>query len=503
MQVNLKGSVSVQGNGALTGTPGSWVKHYTYDGLGRLIRTQSPWPWPDANPIAAQSERHYYDGFRRIQKVLVDPIAVDDDKEPIKINKEVDLTRVNVQYNATVNREYVWDIADTDRLLCQYSSSGTPFFVATDESWTPVAQLDTAGHVTDQFNFDPYGTLLSYDDTSYDRPMLEVGHQGLFFDRLDVPLLDSDGSENPRLAANAAGIYYNRARTYSPSLGRFLQADPNATGMATNDLQFGGRLSQLSRSTSDIRPDNQDGPNRYSYLRNRPTVAHDSSGLEYSLSVQLPTAQLNASITTTHNGAVAGATGGAVTAAAPALAGGLPGLGGAGAGGAQLTGAKAFVAALAAGAIVFATGAGPVYFASSGSDTPVPRGEQSLPAEVQAAAASLDSNSYEPLDWSKVNWKGQSAYDHVQDHGEDNKERDKHSVFNDDPVYTTLEAWQRVQLLKISPIRQRNGNDCYVVSMGRAVGWKGGSAGTGQPFSNVTIIVVPSTNQVVTAYPSP
>lgn len=53
-----------------------------------------------------------------------------------------------------------------------------------------------------------------------------VGHQGLFFDRFD-------GSETaPVLTPGASGLYYNRNRFYSPALGRFLQRDPNETGMA-------------------------------------------------------------------------------------------------------------------------------------------------------------------------------------------------------------------------------------------------------------------------------
>ena len=229
--------------------------------------------------------------------MLVDPIAVDDDKQPIKINKEVDLTRVNVQYNATVNREYVWDVTDTDRLLCQYSSNGTPFFVATNESWTPVAQLDAAGHVTDQFSFDPYGTLLSYDGTSYDRPMLEVGHQGLFFDRLDVPLLNSDGSENPRLAANAAGLYYNRARTYSPSLGRFLQADPNATGMAMGAPRSSGLPVSFGVLTVAPRSMYGDGLSLYAYVHSCPIGWGDPSGLiEFTLGGALKAGGIGAAL---------------------------------------------------------------------------------------------------------------------------------------------------------------------------------------------------------------
>src|SRR5690606_1393508 len=49
--------------------------HYTYDALGRLIRTQSPYPDPQLSGGMLRSERFYYDGIRRIQEVFVDPLS--------------------------------------------------------------------------------------------------------------------------------------------------------------------------------------------------------------------------------------------------------------------------------------------------------------------------------------------------------------------------------------------------------------------------------------------
>lgn len=51
------------------------IKHFTYDGLGRLIRVQSPFPTPEASTGAVRSERFYYDGARRIQEIVTDPLA--------------------------------------------------------------------------------------------------------------------------------------------------------------------------------------------------------------------------------------------------------------------------------------------------------------------------------------------------------------------------------------------------------------------------------------------
>jgi hypothetical protein len=59
---------------------GPLVKHFTYDGLGRLVRVLSPYPEPGATPpegwtvAPVRSERLYYDGVRRIQEVYTDPL---------------------------------------------------------------------------------------------------------------------------------------------------------------------------------------------------------------------------------------------------------------------------------------------------------------------------------------------------------------------------------------------------------------------------------------------
>lgn len=50
------------------------IKHYTYDGLGRLVRTQSPFPIPNTAKGMVRSERFYYDGIRRIQETRLDPV---------------------------------------------------------------------------------------------------------------------------------------------------------------------------------------------------------------------------------------------------------------------------------------------------------------------------------------------------------------------------------------------------------------------------------------------
>ncbi|MBX3316536.1 MAG: hypothetical protein KF902_06695 [Phycisphaeraceae bacterium] len=70
----------------LEGAPGDWLVHYTYDALGRLIRKQTPirdGTVGGANEqLAVRSERYFYDGARRIQEVVTDPIVIGDPGGP-------------------------------------------------------------------------------------------------------------------------------------------------------------------------------------------------------------------------------------------------------------------------------------------------------------------------------------------------------------------------------------------------------------------------------------
>lgn len=100
-------------------TPGHWLKHFTYDAYGRLIRTQVPWPWLDEEPLGVSTRRFFYDGGRRVQERITTPLPVDADGKAISIAEEKDLSQFALQYPSYVTREYVWDPDQTDRVLAQ------------------------------------------------------------------------------------------------------------------------------------------------------------------------------------------------------------------------------------------------------------------------------------------------------------------------------------------------------------------------------------------------
>ncbi|MCG8408818.1 MAG: hypothetical protein MI923_26730, partial [Phycisphaerales bacterium] len=101
-----------------------------------------------------------------------------------------------------------------------------------------------------------------------------IGHQGLFFDRFD------GGIHDPVLAPGAAGLYYNRNRMYSPSMGRFIQRDPNETAMpALTALASNGDAMFILLGGFDGRGLYGDGMNLYEYAGSNPLNVRDPLGL--------------------------------------------------------------------------------------------------------------------------------------------------------------------------------------------------------------------------------
>ena len=111
-------------------------------------------------------------------------------------------------------------------------------------------------------------------DVEYTWTFNRIGHQGLFYDRLDGTM------DDPSLEPNAVGLYYNRNRSYAPHLGRFMQKDPSATALGViTDLAMLG--DDLAVAVIPLRSRGQyaDGLSLYQYARAMPIGARDPSGL--------------------------------------------------------------------------------------------------------------------------------------------------------------------------------------------------------------------------------
>lgn len=287
-------------------TYGAMVKHFVYDGFGRLVRTSSPVDDPDVGESAEiiQSVSFFYDGARRVQEIINDPVSTiagalnsgdsglqgmagqstnlsnpDGSNAPLSLEKGQNpqpLTR-------NIYREYVWGPGDNgpDELLLQTDELDDEYWCLMDGGGDLVALVDVQGSDVDvvrQWTYDAYGAILTAEHlgTSLET---HVGHKGLFVDRLDVTMT-ANSLESPRLVPYAHTLYQNRNRSYSPSLGRFLQMDPNQTAMAllSNTASHGRGIGAISIAFS-MEGMYGDGLNLYQYLSSNPWTNSDPLGL--------------------------------------------------------------------------------------------------------------------------------------------------------------------------------------------------------------------------------
>jgi len=257
-----------------------------HSGPAPLIRIQSPYPDPwRATSGDFRTERLYYDGIRRIQEVIVDPVTGGDGGEESEGESGQIGGGQAVEY---LSREYVWGPGDQgfDELLVQYNGLGDEFWAIMDAGGDLVALCDLGGsggaaRVVGQWTYDAYGAVLSADHL-HAMAHPHLGHKGLFVDRLDAGIVtDIGGPESPRLVPFAHAVYQNRNRAYSPALGRFFQRDPNATAMTllgSSSTGSGFRAISIAFSMNQLYGD---GANLYEYLGSSPWNRSDPMGLSW------------------------------------------------------------------------------------------------------------------------------------------------------------------------------------------------------------------------------
>jgi RHS repeat-associated protein len=116
-------------------------------------------------------------------------------------------------------------------ILARTNASGSINWYMTNQLGSVTDLMDTSGNDLDQITYDPYGNIVSQTGSSYADRFLFAGMQ---YD-------------------TATGLYYDHARYYDASIGRFMSQDP--MGFAAHDA------------------------NLYRYVENCPTDRTDMSGL--------------------------------------------------------------------------------------------------------------------------------------------------------------------------------------------------------------------------------
>ncbi len=136
--------------------------------------------------------------------------------------------------NDAVLATYIFGVSIDDAI--QMQRGGNTYYYHKNHLGSVVALTDAGGNIVERYEYDPYGQPLFFDANDNALSQSAVGNTILFTGR------DYDAE---------TGLYYYRARTMHPGLGRFMQHDP---------------LMYI------------DGYNLYSYVGNNPTNYIDYSG---------------------------------------------------------------------------------------------------------------------------------------------------------------------------------------------------------------------------------
>lgn len=219
--------------------------------------------------------------MRRIQTRVKRPLVQVPD--PIPPGEQAD-------YNAFAGlasdaySEHVYGPGYVDEVVATVAEDGETHYILQDANYNVMALVSggpppggsgpPAGAVLEQYQYSPYGELIVRDQLASKPTFNPIGHQGLFHQRHDA------GPHLPPLDVGAVGLYYNRARFYSPSLGRFVQKDMNETALplATALAMNGGAVDVLLGSF-DSAGHYGDGMNLHAYLGSNPVNGLDPSGL--------------------------------------------------------------------------------------------------------------------------------------------------------------------------------------------------------------------------------
>ena len=206
--------------------------HFVYDAWNRLAAVKAD---DDGEP-GATIATYAYDGMgRRVSK------TVGSDTFDFYYNEQYQVVEVRKNGDTDPYEQTVYDVRYIDAPVMVYRDTDTDgssiqyVYVAQDANFNVTAIIDGSnGSVINRFVYTPYGqrTVLNASWAAGTTDFM-LGHQGLMLD-------------------GESGLYYNWARFYHPTLGRFMQRDP---------LEY------------------VDGGNLYEYVRSSPIGAIDPRGL--------------------------------------------------------------------------------------------------------------------------------------------------------------------------------------------------------------------------------
>jgi len=240
---DIEWQMSYDENGNLTSVTNSCgATVYTWDARNRLVGIEGF--DEDCNPLSASFK---YDALgRRIEKAI-NGRTIQYLYDRLDIVQEIEDGIVTVNYIRTLN---------IDEPLARITSDGTIRYYHADALGSIIALTDDLGNVKTQYNYSPFGETELIGEPS-DNPFQYTGRE-------------NDGT----------GLYYYRARYYSPRLKRFISEDiilkpinfRNIGFITSNKIHWLlPHLIKENRGSLSI--------NTFSYVDNNPIEFTDSLGL--------------------------------------------------------------------------------------------------------------------------------------------------------------------------------------------------------------------------------
>lgn len=183
-------TLQYDGNANLIGA-GSWT--YDYDPENRMVAAAGP---------SSQTATYSYDPLgRRVKKVTTGPIAI---TEGYLLDGDEEIAEYDG--SGSLIRRFVPTPGKTDMPIVQVDAGGTRRYFRINRQGSVIALTGSSGSLGsayEEYQYDPYGKPDSADITATGTPFRYTGRR---YDR-------------------ETGLYYYRARYYSPDLGRFMQTD--------------------------------------------------------------------------------------------------------------------------------------------------------------------------------------------------------------------------------------------------------------------------------------
>ncbi len=172
------------------------------------------------------------------------------------------------------HRRYVYGLDYIDEVVAYYDTGAAdpdPHFVLQDANYDVVGVTDHLGYLEQQYSYAPYGAYQHIEDGSGNAE----GNGPADLTELLIPL-----GRNGLILDRETGLYYNRARYYDPLLSRFLQADPNGTGLVLTSGASHNAVTFAVQPAARVAAQYGDGMSLYHYVQSNPARHTDVLGMK-------------------------------------------------------------------------------------------------------------------------------------------------------------------------------------------------------------------------------